>query len=152
MNKGTSGKDMACDLEELFPDLAGSGYEITGEPSRTYNCIAWALGISTRKWDCNDLNAYWPPSLPRDHWIGTIMLLFAGEGFSVCMDDAPEPGFEKIALYAFVGQFTHVARQLDDGRWTSKLGNAETITHPSPDNLAGGLYGNVHCVMRRSTS
>ena len=77
------------------------------------------------------------------------MQLFAGQGFSVCEDDAPEPDYEKIAMYAFVGQFTHVARQLYDGRWTSKLGNREVISHPSPANLSAGLYGNVHCIMRR---
>ena len=143
---------MAHDLEELFPNLADSGYEITGEPSREYNCIAWALGISTRKWDCNAPNGYWPPSLPRNNRVETVMQLFANEGYSVCEDGEVEPGYEKIAIYAFVGQFTHVARQLEDGRWTSKLGNREVITHPSPDNLAQGIYGNVHCVMRRPSS
>ena len=77
------------------------------------------------------------------------MRLFANEGYSVCDGEGLEQGYEKIALYSFVGQFTHVARQLDDGRWTSKLGVREVITHPSPDNLSGGFYGNVHCVMRR---
>ena len=136
-------------LDDLFPNLAGSLYELTGEPSDEYNCIAWALGISFQNWDCFDPDGYWPPSLPRDHWIGTVMQLFANEGFEVSEGDSLEPGYEKIALYAFVGQFTHVARKLQDGRWTSKLGNRETITHPSPANLAGGIYGNVHCIMRR---
>ena len=80
------------------------------------------------------------------------MQLFANEGYSVCDGDTREPGYEKIAIYAFVGQFTHVARQLDDGRWTSKLGNREVVTHPSPENLAQGIYGNVHCIMRRPSS
>ena len=129
--------------------MADSGYEISGEPSREYNCIAWALGISSQKWDCNDPDAYWPPLLPRNDRVETVMRLFAGEGFLVCDGDSPEPGFEKIALYAFVGQFTHVARQLEDGRWTSKLEIREVITHPSPDSLSQGLYGSVHCIMRR---
>ena len=50
-----------------------------------------------------------------------VMRLFADEGFEVCEEDSIEPGHEKIALYAFVGRFTHVARQLEDGQWTSKL-------------------------------
>ncbi len=77
------------------------------------------------------------------------MRLFAREGFSLCEDDSLEPGYEKIAIYAFVGQFTHVARQLENGQWTSKLGNLEVITHPSPASLARGIYGNIHCIMRR---
>ena len=140
---------MPHEFEELFPNLAGSGYEITGEPSRGYNCIAWALGIFTKIWDCNDPNAYWPPSLPHNQEIGTLMRLFAGEGFTLCEDGTLEPGYEKIALYSFAGQFMHVARQLKDGRWTSKLGNREAITHPSPASLAGGFYGNVQSLMRR---
>ena len=136
-------------MEDLFPNLAGSGYEITGEPSREYNCIAWALGIFTQKWDCNDPDGYWPPSVPRNEQIRTIMRLFVNEGYSVCDGEGLEQGYEKIALYSFVGQFTHVARQRDDGRWTSKLGIREVITHPSPANLSGSMYGNMHCIMRR---
>ena len=140
---------MPRSLEKIFPNLADSGYEITQEPSSVYNCIAWALGISTQKWDCNDLNAYWPPSIPRNDRIETIMQLFALEDYSLCDSHEFEPGYEKIAIYAFVGQFTHVAKQLEDGRWTSKLGDREAITHPSPDNLNESIYGFVHCIMRR---
>ena len=95
---------------------------------------------------------YWPPTLPRNQEIGTLMRLFAREGFALCDDDALEPGYEKIALYAFVGQFTHVARQLEDGRWTSKLGNREVITRPSPSDLTGSYYGFVHCIMSRPSA
>ena len=140
---------MSRDLEEFFPNLAGSGFEITGEASGGYNCIAWALGITSEPWDALDPDAYWPPSIPRDDLIVTVMRLFASEGFSLCEDDAPEPSYEKIALYAFVGQFTHVAKQLPDGRLTSKLGDLEVIPHPSLSSLAGGIYGNIHCIMRR---
>ena len=79
------------------------------------------------------------------------MRLFAGEGFSLCDDDGLDPGYEKIAIYALVGQFTHVARQLKDGRWTSKLGALEDITHPSLASLSEGIYGFVHCIMRRAS-
>ena len=143
---------MLENLEELFPNLAGSGYETTGQPSIEYNCIAWALGISSQRWDCDRPGSYWPPGLPWDNRVETLMRLFAREGFSVCDDDALEPDYEKIVLYAFVGQFTHAARQLEDGRWTSKVGSLETITHPSPANLSGGIYGFVHCIMRRRAS
>ena len=129
--------------------MAGSGYEVTGQASDEYNCIAWALGVTAPWWGYQDPGDYWPPTLPHNQEIRTLMRLFASEGFTLCDDGAPEPGHEKIALYSFVGQFTHVARQLEDGRWTSKLGGREAITHPSPDDLARGVYGEVHCVMRR---
>ena len=130
--------------------MACSEYEITNEGSEEYNCIAWALGITGSWWGFQNPGDYWPPSLPRNQEVGTIMRLFANEGCSLCDDDAPEPGYEKIALFSFVGQFTHVARQLENSQWTSKLGNREIITHQATANLAGSFYGNVHCIMRRS--
>lgn len=140
---------MIHEIEDLFPNLAGPGYEITSEASDEYNCIAWAIGVTAPWWGYQNPGDYWPPSLPRNQRVETVMHLFANEGYSVCDGDAREPGYEKVALYAFVGQFAHVARQLEDGQWTSKLGNREDITHPSPASLAGGMYGGVHCIMRR---
>ena len=136
-------------IEGWFPNLAGSGYEITSAASDEYNCIAWAVGVTTPWWGFQNPGDYWPPSLPRNYRIDTLMQLFAGQGYSLCEDEVLEPGFEKIAIFAFVGQFTHVARQLEDGQWTSKLGILETITHRSPADLSDGVYGNVHCIMRR---
>lgn len=77
------------------------------------------------------------------------MRLFAGEGFSLCDSDELEPGYEKIAIYAIAGLFTHVARQLNGGQWTSKVGSLEDITHLSPASMSEGIYGFVHCIMRR---
>lgn len=140
---------MSWELEEFFPNLVGSGYEITGEASGVYNCIAWVLGITSEPWDALDPGAYWPPSLARNDLVFTVMQLFADEGYSLCDDDALESGYEKIAIYSFIGQFTHAAKQLPDGRWTSKMGKGERITHPSLASLSRGIYGNVHCIMRR---
>ena len=95
-----SGSGRSQELEYLFPNLAVSGYEITGEASDQYNCIAWALGITAEKWNSEDPADYWPPSLPRNNRVETVMRLFAAEGFSLCDDDTPELGYEKIAVYA----------------------------------------------------
>ena len=56
-------------------------------------------------------------------------------------------GYEKVVLYGKVNsmgqvtEFTHQARQLQDGTWTSKLGAAAMIRHVTPDTLDGNLYG-----------
>ena len=92
---GMSGSGRSQELEYLFPNLAGSGYEIADEASRVYNCIAWALGITTERWNSEDPADYWPPSLPRNNRVETVMRLFAAEGFSLCDDDTLEPGYEK---------------------------------------------------------
>jgi hypothetical protein len=60
-----------------------------------------------------------------------------------------ELGFEKVALYGLAESYTHAARQLPDGRWTSKLGNEEDIEHDSPEAVAGGLYGELVLFMKR---
>jgi hypothetical protein len=59
-----------------------------------------------------------------------------------------ESGFEKIALFASDGVPKHAARQLESGRWTSKLGTREDIEHALHD-LEGAIYGSVALVMKR---
>jgi len=43
----------------------------------------------------------------------------------------------------------HAARQLPEGRWTSKLGELEDIEHALHD-LTGTVYGSVVLVMKRA--
>jgi len=78
--------------------------------------------------------------------------MFESLGYVPCEGSQLEPGFEKVALYAAGMFYTHAARQLPNGLWTSKLGKAEDIEHDAPDDLAGGLYGEVVQIMRRPVS
>ena len=135
-------------FDDFFPNLVGSGYEITSDASNVYNCIAWALGITTEWWDYQGDNP-WPSSVPRNQEVETLVLLFAGMGYSVCGSDAREADYEKIAIYTDNSEWTHAARQLENGRWTSKIGQLKDITNPSVASLEGGYYGSVHCIMRR---
>jgi hypothetical protein len=36
------------------------------------------------------------------------------------------------------------------GKWSSKLGKAEDIEHDTPDDVAGGVYGEVVQILKRS--
>lgn len=48
---------------------------------------------------------------------------FQSIGYEVCASDNLEAGFQKLAIYAdYTGKLTHAARQLLNGKWTSKLG------------------------------
>ena len=81
-------------------------------------------------------------------------MVFEGLGYQECATDELEVGFEKVAIFAWDdGQPTHVARQLENGRWTSKLGNWEDIEHQKLHALGGtaSMYGVVKLIMRRST-
>jgi hypothetical protein len=138
------------DLRDAFPDLADDNHRVTSPESRAYNCIAWAAGESGRWWQPG---RYWPipvaAILPGDEGLRQA---YATVGFVDCADGDPKAGFEKVALYSDGIDWTHAARQLPSGKWTSKLGNEVDIEHDSPANLEGTIYGRVFGYMKRSLS
>ncbi len=78
------------------------------------------------------------------------MLAFRGLGYEECQDGTFKVGFQKIAIYAKLdNRPTHAARQLANGRWTSKLGPLEDITHDNPEDISGPEYGDPVMFMRR---
>ncbi|MCH6567821.1 MAG: hypothetical protein IH801_05570 [Nitrospinae bacterium] len=75
-------------------------------------------------------------------------LLFEQLGYRVCPEADLEEGYEKIALYALRGGATHAARQLTNGRWTSKVGQNIDIEHTLA-GLKGPYYGEVVRILKR---
>jgi hypothetical protein len=141
---------MAEHLDSLFPGLRGAGYRVSSPPTDAYNCIAWAVGDVHRWWWPDDPErTYWPAGVPRVETEDAFRAAFAAQGFLPCEDAEPEPGYEKVAVFVGSDRIpTHAARQLPDGRWTSKLGTLEDIEHPL-DALSGAIYGSVVWVMKR---
>lgn len=145
---------MVRHLEDLFPGLRGSGYLVKSPQDDTYNCIAWAAGATNTSrwwWPFGDpQKTYWPEGVPREETVEAFRRLFEALGYIVCGHADVEPGYEKIALFADAGGSPlHAARQLPDGRWTSKLGGLEDIEHGLLD-LAGTEYGSVVLVLKRA--
>lgn len=140
-------------LEAIFQKLASVGYSPRSEKSPIYNCIAFAAGDETRKWvGYRELGYYWPESAIEGHGLDALVSALEKLNYTVCRDDALEPDFEKVALYADAnGLWTHAAKQSEDGQWVSKLGNLEDIVHRTPQALTGPdpAYGEVACFMRR---
>ncbi len=137
------------DIESLFPRLCGSLYQVTSPPSSIYNCIAWAAGDMNRWWWPDFLKQrHWPAGVPREETCAAFQEAFATLGFVVCSKEVAEPGFEKIAIFADAAGPQHASRQLQNGRWTSKLGELEDMEHELHD-LEGAEYGKVSVVMRR---
>lgn len=137
-------------LRSKWPDLFNN-YEKTSNETKVYNCVAWALKIED-DWIQHDYHDDGEPD--RDHFVESYIEIFKGEGFAICENGDLEDGFEKIVIY-FVeasNEFTHVARQLEDGNWTSKMGPFEDISHYSPEILSGPFYGKPHSYMRRKKS
>ena len=78
---------------------------------------------------------YWPANALRQVTLEAFILAYGTLGYEPCPDGTLEPGFQKIVLYARAGKPTHVARQLDGGAWTSKLGKWVDIEHDDPDEV-----------------
>jgi hypothetical protein len=137
-------------LEALFPSLLKEGYGQTSPASTEYNCIAWAANRTDVAWWPDPLGVgYWPDGVPREETLEAFYLAFESIGYSRCDEGQMEIGFEKVALYALAGQPKHAARQLADGRWTSKLGKHIDISH-ALGGLEGEIYGQVVGYLKRS--
>lgn len=147
-------KDLSLILG-YFPGLqADKAFQITSEKTRDYNCIAWASGVNTR-WEWPPLDnispeedEYWPAGVLNSERLEAFVQNFETKGFVCCDNEAIEPAVQKIALFAKDGICTHASLQLPDGKWTSKLGFLNDISH-SLHALEGELYGSVACIMKR---
>ncbi|HYK87625.1 MAG TPA: hypothetical protein VE398_02575 [Acidobacteriota bacterium] len=136
-------------LEDVFPNLRTSGYTITSPRDPTYNCIAWAANEMDRWWWPNP-SYYWPNGVPRSETLEAFTQAYATLGFTPCEDATLEFEYEKIVIYVnSAGIPTHAARQLPNGRWTSKLGKFEDIEHTDTSGLDSPVYGSVAIVLRR---
>ena len=137
----------------FFPILTPEDHEITSEEDGYYNCVSWAIGegVKSEKYDPTDQTATWPNTLPRDTKLETFVRLYVEIlGFEPCPLGDYEPGFVKLAIYSDKNmEFTHVARQLPSGKWTSKLGDWEDIEHATPDCLQLGFYGKVRKFLKK---
>ncbi len=141
-------------LEKIFPNLASAGYSPRSEKSAAYNCIAFAAGDETRKWEgYREVGYHWPEGAKAGYAIEALISAFGHLHYSLCDSEVLESDCEKVALYVDKeGFWTHAAKQCDDGQWMSKLGNVEDIIHRTPDAVAGPdpAYGEVACYMKRS--
>jgi hypothetical protein len=154
-------------LEYGFRKLATAGYNKTSDQTGcfpqpgAYNCIAWAAQ-DIHHWWWPSLYEYWPSWIrPREATVLCFINTFRWFGYRVCDNSRRERGFQKVALYAIhvshtprplpstleeLNDFwepTHMARQLRNGKWSSKCGPNEDITHYTLDALEsyGPRYG-----------
>jgi hypothetical protein len=143
---------MTAQIQAVFPRLAVGAFQVTSPPDGVYNCIAWAAGdTSDWWWPLEDpTEGHWPDGAPRERTLAAFRAAFATLGYAECSSTEAEPEFTKVALFAdATGIPTHAARQLINGRWTSKLGRAEDIEHALYD-LEGDVYGTVVLILRRT--
>lgn len=139
-------------IQQLFPKLNLSDFEITSEIDFFYNCYAWAGG--------DDKNIWQPSTNPIYCWltgeIGETPENFIKQygfwGYIEKSDTAEyEEGVEKIAFYLNNDYLVqHASRQLENGQWTSKLGQwGYDISHKTLECLEGELYGKASIILKR---
>lgn len=142
--------DINAELEKDWPGLSCTEYQVTSSHTPLYNCLAWAIEESDRWWSpLPEDDYYWPEGVPREVSITAFVKAYETLDFQVCKTADREENLEKIAIYATPdNKPQHVARQLPNGRWTSKLGRLEDIEHKLI-GLEGKLYGSPHTFMSR---
>lgn len=153
---------MRCfDLEALFKNLAGSGYDQYPISPKTlkrvgYNCIAWAAGENHRRWwpHPNKFAFYWPPCCPREplnqETLQNFVRAFESIGYKKCENGKFIEGIEKVVIFVNSrGVPTHASRMLESGRWTSKCGLLEDIEHEALSAVEGDAYGVAFQFMHR---
>lgn len=142
-------RDFSQDFPQLRPHLCEDD---VSPATRSYNCIAWAASDTSAWWEPDIFFQYfWPDGVKRDYTRDAYIAAFRTVGFEVCNDGSHEPGMEKIVIYTLNGEPKHAARRLQNGNWTSKLGDFEDIQHTNLDCLGGPLYGTAHTYMKRKS-
>jgi len=146
-------------LEGWFGMLAADNYKVTSKRSKKYNCIAWSMGKTNKWWEAikgkgKYRGYHWPDGIPKDGSAKALVKLYERWGYTTCGKDTTlEVRIEKVAIYCDSnGDYTHGARQLKNGHWTSKLGDFEDISHESLEALCGDgkAYGELFCIMKRN--
>lgn len=140
------------DFEIKWPNLSRTHYTVTSPKSQEYNCFAWAAEDTERWWQpIPGDQFYWPDGVPQEETLEAYIQAYRTLGYEPCENDQLEPGYQKIAIYVdSSGTPTHAARQLANGKWTSKLGWLEDIEHEL-DGLTGNRYGVVGQILKRPT-
>ena len=144
----------------VFPGLGSDPhFKITSPATPDYNCIAWACNYNDRWMQPPSLTqppfdsvVYWPNGVAQGMDVDCLVEAFKSKGYELCSDALHEDGFLKVALYTERGTRTwsHAARELRNGFWTSKLGQGNDIQHGTPFTIEGDAYGVVSCILKRS--
>ena len=139
-------------IKKWWPRLKKNKFHFTSEQTPYYNCFSWAMKVTNIWMDMyyfsNKFNIKYSE---LDHSAnGYAEILKKYFNYEICPDGSFEKNMEKVVLYENkYGEWTHIARQLDNGNWTSKLGKLEDIEHYNINCLSDGDYGNPVIYMRK---
>ncbi len=149
-------------IKLVFENLKDGEFELTSSFDAKYNCIAHAADDNEKWWWSVDTkmvgnDVFWFNNIPNQATLENFILAFAKLNYQPCDNSDLETGFEKVAIYVSTvetltapkGSVTHMARQLSNGKWTSKLGQDVDISHNSLKNIEGKFYGIAKQILKR---
>lgn len=150
-------------IKKAFENLKNGEFEITSPFDSKYNCIAHAADDNNKWWWAVDVNTsgndvFWFNNIPAQATLENFILAFQKLGYSLCENSDLENEFEKVAIYTSTqdkfhspkGTPTHMARQLPNEKWTSKLGEDVDISYNTLQGVEGKIYGKVEQILKRS--
>lgn len=146
-------------LISVYPDLGGDvNFKILSDPTRVYNCIAWAMGYTDRWVDTVIApGVWWPAGAKRSYLPESLIEAFKAEGFTETDNCLPEDGYEKVLLYKDeeANEWRHASRVVSAGVEHSKFGNAWDAQHShnvlctTSAGSEASSYGTVYACMKR---
>jgi hypothetical protein len=149
-------------IKGVFSNLKDGEFELTSPFDAKYNCIAHAAEKNDIWWWSVDKalvgnDVFWFNNVTNEPTVKNFISVFGKLGYLPCENSALEKNFEKVAIYVSTkdelhapeGSVTHMARQLSDGKWTSKLGNDVDISHNTLQSVEGNAYGVIKQILRR---
>jgi hypothetical protein len=136
-------------FDKDYPYLKGN-YTKTSDETILYNCVAYVLGEYDKIYSSYEEEGIWIDGLEKTHTPKNYADFFKKiKGFEICKNADFDDKYEKIAIYGLEDEFLHVAIQLQNGKWSSKIGEYEDIEHNSLKAVGGGRYGYPIIFMQR---
>jgi hypothetical protein len=149
-------------IKRVFINLKDGEFELTSPFDSKYNCIAHAAEKNDIWWWSVDKalvgnDIFWFNNVPGEPTVENFIAAFSKLDYKPCDNSELEKDFEKVAIYVSTkdalhapkGSVTHMARQLSDGKWTSKLGEDVDISHNTLQAVEGNIYGVVKQILKR---
>lgn len=136
-----------------YPNLQDEGFQKTSDCTWDYNCIAWTVCKQDNWWwpfgkTALGVEAYWPRKIPKKDTAHAFERMFNLFHYKRCKNNKLEAKYEKVAIYAIDGKVKHASRQLENGKWTHKMGACIDL-ESTLEAVEGPHYGYVVLVMRR---
>jgi hypothetical protein len=101
--------------------------------------MAWAVDDVRQWWEYGatlfGVPTFWPNGYPPGETVADVSNVLQGVfRYTPTIDRRARLGIERVAIYGHADlSFAHIARQLESGRWSSKLGELYDLEHALSD-------------------